>query len=535
MSKREPKAVLLPAPARLVLTLRAHLRQAHRLVPRQSQVLRLLLVNNMMLAHRAHRAVKDGTVAIPLPPERSRKRPADTSASAAAKKRQAARRDIFHIPASSLTPGEKKMQTSIHTHIFIMLGIFSMLDLPDQPAEHMLITFAKRFATADEWEAFEATLSTDHSGAMNKIRELRLAGAGRKGTIAANIAQVGEQHLQLIFSTILSAGLVQWRPDIIGGTFDSLYNLAHENIAINTFQQVAGAHGYVRIGPDLTRLRDAAFLRKLYRNCVYSMLRKRLLAERAEAGAVVARAKKTNTYKVRKSLGIARSRAILADGWPQGVAALVAEPYANSDDEFDSETQTYTIKPKNARGANATNFIRGTVDPGCKKMKTTQGQFRGRIRVIVPDAEPTKISERLPDDVPLDWFNPAVFNEYPARLRAKYRNKGIALPAARHWVNGQVPDRFKTMDDAYFMERYGNEVLALYRLPTDEEIAQMRENGEDPDESQNHRDDGEEDFDLDDDSDGGNSGVGADEDGGSGDDDFQMDEDEPATNEGTGG
>ncbi|KAJ6499741.1 hypothetical protein C8R47DRAFT_971658 [Mycena vitilis] len=328
---------------------------------------------------------------------------------------------------------------------------------------------------------------------MNKIRELRLAGAGRKGTIAANIAQVGEQHLQLIFSTILSAGLVQWRPDIIGGTFDSLYNLAHENIAINTFQQVAGAHGYVRIGPDLTRLRDAAFLRKLYRN------------------------------------------SILADGWPQGVAALVAEPYANSDDEFDSETQTYTIKPKNARGANATNFIRGTVDPGCKKMKTTQGQFRGRIRVIVPDAEPTKISERLPDDVPLDWFNPAVFNEYPARLRAKYRNKGVVLPAARHWVNGQVPDRFKTMDDTYFMERYGDEVLALYRLPTDEEIAQMRENGEDPDESQNHRDDGEEDFDLDDDGDGGNSGVGADEDGGSGDDDFQMDEDEPATNEGTGG
>ncbi|KAJ6551988.1 hypothetical protein B0H10DRAFT_2242296 [Mycena sp. CBHHK59/15] len=105
-----------------------------------------------------------------------------------------------------------------------------------------------------------------------------------------------------------------------------------------------------------------------------------------------------------------------------------------------------------------------------------------RDRIVDPNAQSSSISERWPKDCPLDWFNPTAFNKLPARLRAWHRHKGIALPPARFWVDGRVPDKFKTMSDAHFMTHYGNEVLALYNLPTDEEIEQMKENGEDPDE-----------------------------------------------------
>jgi hypothetical protein len=92
-------------------------------------------------------------------------------------------------------------------------------------------------------------------------------------------------------------------------------------------------------------------------------------------------------------------------------------------------------------------------------------------------AQPTKISARLPRKVPLDWFNPTIFNKYPAILRARYRDSGVALPAARHWVNGRVPDKFKSMSNTEF-KPYSDEVRGYYKLPTDEELAQMDLDGD---------------------------------------------------------
>jgi hypothetical protein len=140
------------------------------------------------------------------------------------------------------------------------------------------------------------------------------------------------------------------------------------------------------------------------------------------------------------------------------------------------------------------------------------------------DAEPSSMSERWPKNAPLDWFDPASFNQLPARLRASYRLNGIALPLAGHWVNDRVPNNFKTMDDAFFMEHYGNEVLALYHLPTDEEIEQMKANGEDPDApwQEGEDDDGEDDNEGEPDEDDGEPDNGEEDN----DDTDAMDQDE---------
>ncbi|KAJ7182570.1 hypothetical protein C8R43DRAFT_855058, partial [Mycena crocata] len=127
---------------------------------------------------------------------------------------------------------------------------------------------------------------------------------------------------------------------------------------IQTFQVVATAQGYYRLSPDLTKIQDPILLQRLYRNFVFSYMRKRILLEMRQAGAVAARAKNTTTYKRRKSLTTIRYRSILLAGWPKIVAKLAAERYCHSDDEVDPVDGQYFVRPKTVRSDNATNFFR---------------------------------------------------------------------------------------------------------------------------------------------------------------------------------
>lgn len=101
------------------------------------------------------------------------------------------------------------------------------------------------------------------------------------------------------------------------------------------------------------------------------------------------------------------------------------------------------------------------------------------------------MSLRLPRHVPLDWHDPDIFNTYPARIRARYRTTGIALPAMHHWIGGRVPSKFKTMDDTEFMRDYGDEVLKMYNIPTQEEVGDDDIDDDDEPEEMDVDDEGE--------------------------------------------
>lgn len=192
----------------------------------------------------------------------------------------------------------------MNTHIQTMWHIFSATDVPAQPSAHNLNTFNRRFATADEWEAFAKTIVYDHANALTRITAMRtaLTTSRHTGSIVSNILTLDKGALHIIFSAVASAGFPEWRPDVIGQAPDSLYNIAHEHIALQTFQSVLINHGYAGLNVDLTRARDTPFLRKLYRNYVYSAVHKKVLSEAREAGSVAARGKRTTDYKRRQSV-----------------------------------------------------------------------------------------------------------------------------------------------------------------------------------------------------------------------------------------
>lgn len=191
----------------------------------------------------------------------------------------------------------------MHLHIQCLWGVFSATDVPEMPTPAQITAFNRRFTTTDEWEAYYNTLSYNSTEALSKISALRRDATLRtKSPIARNIAAMDDHDLNTMFVGILSAGLKQWRPDLVGGTRESVYNRAHELVAIKTFQDCATNHAYVRLSPDLSLLNDRKVLQKLYRNCVWSLNRRKVVSELTLPGSVVARVKVTQDYKRRNAV-----------------------------------------------------------------------------------------------------------------------------------------------------------------------------------------------------------------------------------------
>jgi hypothetical protein len=133
---------------------------------------------------------------------------------------------------------------------------------------------------------------------------------------------------------------------------------------------------------------------------------------------------------------------------------------------------------KRARNPHVTNFLR-YIDHTRQNTKPLFRRQRSHTRreeprIPHPDQRESRISERLPQSCPLDWFDPKYFNSMDVEFRALYIDARIALPLAEHCGSltdmGASPPDWKNMPEAEFMTRYGNAVQAKYSLPTEEEL-----------------------------------------------------------------
>lgn len=161
-------------------------------------------------------------------------------------------------------------------------------------------------------------------------------------------------------------------------------------------------------------------------------------------------------------------------GWHKRVLKILCEPACHSDDEDAPDGKLFRLRME-ARSNKATSFLHNIDEYGAMVDRATKRKNSNRkvVRIDHPDG---KVSEaRLPSEaVALDWFDPAVFNELPAVVRAKYRKSPIALPSAKKM---EKKEDWKTMETKQFMEKYGNRVRALYHFPTKVEREAMKQGG----------------------------------------------------------
>jgi len=83
----------------------------------------------------------------------------------------------------------------------------------------------------------------------------------------------------------------------------------------------------------------------------------------------------------------------------------------------------------------------------------------------------------MPESVPIDWFEPEAWNSFTVRERLEYTAGGISvgLPLEIHCDTLEKCAKWKNLPEEEFMEKYGNDVLAQYHMPTEAEIEQLAE------------------------------------------------------------
>ncbi|KAJ7160855.1 hypothetical protein C8R46DRAFT_846394, partial [Mycena filopes] len=199
-------------------------------------------------------------------PSKKAKGKAKAKAPRTSAQRRRDRKDPDHLTRDAVEEDEKGLQAAMNLHINCLWGIFSATQVPEMPTPAQVAAFQRRFTTTDAWEDYYKKLTYNSTEALAQISALRRDATLRnKSPIARNIVQMEDNDLHTMFVGVLSAGLRHWRPDVVGETRESVYNRAHELVAIKTFQDCATNHAYIRLSPDLTKINDRKLLQKLYR------------------------------------------------------------------------------------------------------------------------------------------------------------------------------------------------------------------------------------------------------------------------------
>lgn len=121
------------------------------------------------------------------------------------------------------------------------------------------------------------------------------------------------------------------------------------------------------------------------------------------------------------------------------------------------------INQRPERSPQAERFIRLLDDErenAAKLDSSKQWRERKRMVPLEPKISPFRA---LPEDMPIDYFEPSFYNRLQPRLRARVTNNTIALlPNIEETFRGN-PD--EQLSDRRFNAKYGPEVLSKYNIP----------------------------------------------------------------------
>ncbi|KAJ3854125.1 hypothetical protein EV368DRAFT_80890 [Lentinula lateritia] len=380
--------------------------------------------------------------------------------------------DMYHIKSEDIPEDARGLKRAFEIHICILWNSVSENVAPETPSNIDIANFRQRFSNRQEVDEVlkKPKVSLSHES-LEAVESLRRTCQIDPGTIASVIAQVDDHSLRMTFSVISLFGVAKWRPDVLGASPTSLYNLTMESIAISSFELGLQSHGYVYFEPNLEYIHNTAFLRQIYRNYVYSHLKKQILKESREKGKL--------TSDAVKRLMKARIKYARDSGFNDQLKSLIAEPECNSEDE-DADDGSLHILVKNLRSENATHFIKHDIDKGIRTVADLTGSnrhsYRKKPRKLHPSNKKS-IFRKLPKYCALDWFIPEQFNSLPPQIRKRYVNAKIALPSLDKRKKLKVAD-WAFLSEEDFMKKYGNEVQKLYKFPMEEELNAM-----DPDDS----------------------------------------------------
>nr|GAT47418.1 predicted protein [Mycena chlorophos] len=414
-------------------------------------------------------------------------------------------RNPHHLTKAKVPVDARKLKRVFEIHIRLMWGLLSQNAIPELPSNELMERFRQRYASAEVVVTVFQDLRRDFTAEMNvmiRARKLRTDAALVNGDIATAITSIDTSLLAVAISMHVQVGLEHFRPDLLGGAPDDPYNMLHEISAIKSFTILLTTGAYLDFKANMTRAEDVLLLRGLFRNFVFSYIRKKVVLERKTPGAAAILTLANDIYRRRKRLSDARVSWIRQQGFSSAMESLFEEPECNSDDEATvlGGTTVYIRNGKEHRDPSLDELLHSYIDPErIKTVALTQSRrslVTERERVEHPDAPHySKYGMHLPPSCALDWFNPET---HPQSVTT-FANPPLLC---RSWSS----------------VRYGNAVKARYNLPTKAEMERIRAAMGKEKEKRERRE-----FFGDDD----NGSDGDDGDGNGGDDDDDMGGDAP--------
>ncbi|KAF5348752.1 hypothetical protein D9757_014136 [Collybiopsis confluens] len=394
----------------------------------------------------------------------------------------------WSIPLKDVPTKARSLQRALHLHICILWRLFSQHDVPPPVGGSLLNDFQQRFQTSDHVQSFVDGLVS----AVNPASQAAVAAASsvqqaaHQGTsqIAKETKRVEEAHLLAMFGAVARAGLPRWAPDVFG-TPESMYNATHGLLALSTFKNVAASFGYTFLAVDLSYLQNHTFLTKLYRSFVFGHMAEKARQEGKAPGRVARDVELMNIYRRRDHLRETRVKQLKDDGFSKAVVHLAEENEAHSDDELDPNSppneERYLIWIKEGRAPHVTELFR-FIDISTNQVRAIPAESIG----------PSKIP-RFPVHVPLDYFEPEFYNSMSVQERLSYMNNGVALPKPEHCQRWADVLNWKNLSKKEFMEKFGNNTLAQYAVPTEAELEQLWAHDNDKNSDEDEDGDGGED------------------------------------------
>ncbi|KAJ7312800.1 hypothetical protein DFH08DRAFT_717317, partial [Mycena albidolilacea] len=371
------------------------------------------------------------TGAVPNPgsaPKRPRKDGVPKSAKAKKSAKSKSGPKNWGIPRSEVPDSAAGLQRAMNLHSRILIGLLSQSAVPIRLPANLKNQFEQRFSSPEDLDAQLNGILASAIPPTNSVYEqvaafLHTARAMNSQT-ASDAARVGDHYIRSVYNAVANVGLHVFAPDIFGNP-ESLYNLAHEHVAIHSFRTIASLFAYSSIyRVDLSLIKDDHLLRRFYRSFIYGRMKDLASKEERRPGRALRVAQIADDCFMNKT-----------------VARLAAENECHSDDEELADGSAFRVHEKPGRDSAVSAFF----------------------EVLTARRET------------------AFFNDLSVRDRAIYMNKGVALPTVEHCQTWTDIAKWKGLGKVDFMAQYGKAKLALYELPTEAELAALDDDSMDDD------------------------------------------------------
>ncbi|EJD46559.1 hypothetical protein AURDEDRAFT_164384 [Auricularia subglabra TFB-10046 SS5] len=395
------------------------------------------------------------------------------------------------LKKSQVPAGACSFQEAFYLTIRLMWGLGKSIDVPTLPPADVLAQFNAHYANG--YNPITAPTSATPSISLTQrsfLASLQTAAIQpRQATrTEAKLSQLDNYVRDFAMAECARHGLMAWRPDFRSSP-ETPYNTVHRIIAETVFLSLAASHAFAHKRLDLSFIEDKpenkTLLRRTFNHFVFFSQRNNWKKDLLKPGSVATTAV-DNAMFGRRQL-VQEQCDDQLEGKPRRHRRTVEDPAQISCDEraqvtVDYHTGTGTTAQRQMdalrvcsmpmRSGKYTRWYQWLDGEAVKTKRFMQKRPSGFAatqpkleRIRVADAPESKIC-KLPSKTTIDWFEPDEFNSLPAAVRRLYASHPhVAFPLDENLMYMDPPHESMTMKEGPFMEKYGNAVLALYKIP----------------------------------------------------------------------